>query len=62
MPLTGKDMAKLPEQNGFVEIRVNGSHHIYFKKDAGETPVPIHTNRDLKKGTESKILKMAGLK
>lgn len=51
MPMTPKQMIKLLEENGFCEIRQDGSH----------TTVPYHS-KGLKKGIEQKILKDAGLK
>lgn len=63
MPLTGKELAKIAKQNGWREIRVTGSHH-HFVKDGFSTivTIPIHGNKDLKKGLEQKILKDLGLK
>lgn len=62
MPITPKQMIKLLEKNGFVLIRSNGSHHIYENKETNKkTVVPLHC-KELKKGTEQKILKDAGLK
>ena len=63
MPLTGKEMAKLAEKNGWVEIRQNGSQHHFKHKDFDYiVTIPIHGNQDLGKGLESKILKDLGLK
>lgn len=63
MPMTAKQMIKLLKQNGFEELRQNGtSHLIMINRAKGIViPVPMHTG-DLKKGTEQKILKDAGLK
>lgn len=63
MPTTAKQMVKLLKQNGFEELRQNGiSHLILINRKTGVTvAVPMHTG-DLKKGTEQKILKDAGLK
>lgn len=62
MPMTSKEMIKLLEANGFKLIRVNGSHHFYENTETNKrTAVPVHC-KDLKKGTEQKILKDAGLK
>lgn len=63
MPLTGKEMAKLAEKNGWVEIRQNGSHHHFKHEDFDYiVTIPIHGNKDLGRGLESKILKDLGLK
>lgn len=61
MPLTGKEMLKLAKKNGWQVVRITGSHHIMAKKGYPPVPIPVH-NKDLKKGTEQKILKDLGLK
>lgn len=62
MPMTSKQMIKLLESNGFRCTHSNGSH-MFFRNDKTHktTTVPVHA-KDLKKGTENKILKDAGLK
>lgn len=62
MPMTPKQMIKLLESNGFRQTHSNGSH-FFFRNDETHrtTTVPVHA-KDLKKGTENKILKYAGLK
>ena len=71
MPMTSKEMIKLLEQNGFKCIRQNGfkcirqngSHKFLInEKTKRMTTVPYHSNKNLPKGTEQKILKDAGLK
>lgn len=59
--MTGKDLKKLLIKNGWSLLRINGSHHILAKGD-DTISVPIHSNKDMKKGLEEKILKQAGLK
>lgn len=61
MPLTGKEMLKLAQKNGWRVARINGSHHIMVKDGFSPVPIPVH-NKDLKRGTEQKILKDLGLK
>lgn len=62
MPMTPKQMIKLLKSNGFRCTHSSGSH-MFFRNDETHrtTTVPVHA-RDLKKGTENKILKDAGLK
>ena len=62
MPMTPKQMIKLLESNGFRQTHSNGSH-FFFRNDETHrtTTVPVHA-KDLKKGTENKLLKDAGLK
>jgi len=55
-------MISLLEKNGFVQLRSNGSHRFFENPVTKRTEtVPYHA-KDLKKGTEQKILKDAGLK
>ncbi len=61
MPLTGKEMLKLAKKNGWRVARIAGSHHIMVKDGFPPVTIPVH-NKDLKKGTEQKILKDLGLK
>ncbi len=62
--LSGKDLCRVLEKEGFVLIRQTGSHRIYQKQtDEGKVtiPVPVHSNKPLKKGTLHAILKKAGI-
>ena len=61
MPLSGKQIIKLLFKEGWQLDRVNGSHHILIKGSKSVT-VPVHGNKSLGKGLESKILKQTGLK
>ncbi len=61
MPLSGKDLIRLLKQQGWEVVRVNGSHHILVKDDR-TVVVPVHGNRSLGRGLESKILKQARVK
>ncbi len=62
MPMTPREIIRLLEANGFRLEHSNGSHFFYRNKTTGKTTtVPKHS-KDLKKGTEQKILKDAGLK
>ena len=55
-----KDLLKLLKQNGWEEIRINGSHHV-LKKDNQIEVIPIHS-KDVPTGLLNKILKRTGLK
>lgn len=59
MPMSGKEMKKLFEQEGWRELRQNGSHVIMGKEAQRET-IPMH--RELKKGLEKALLKRLGVK
>ncbi len=55
-----KDLLKKLKQNGWVEIRVHGSHHILKKGNQMET-IPVH-GKDVPTGLLNAILKRTGLK
>ena len=55
--LTGKELIRLLEQNGFEVVRVNGSHHRMRHVDGRVTTVPVHGNSDLPKGLLRKIVR-----
>ncbi|MEY2829109.1 MAG: hypothetical protein RIQ33_967 [Bacteroidota bacterium] len=62
MNFSAKNLIKILEQNGFVFKRSSGSHHIYYNSISQKTiVVPIHGNKDLKKGTFFAIIKQAGI-
>lgn len=49
-------------QNGFILKRAKGSHHIYYNPVTHRTVVvPVHGNKDLKKGTFLSIIKQADI-
>lgn len=60
--VTGKQLCKLLVKNGWVLLRVNGSHHIFCKDgEEARIVVPVHANKPIKRGLLSAILKTAGL-
>ncbi len=59
--MKSKEMIKLLEQNGFVTVRIRGSHYFLKNPNTGRTTtVPFHPG-DLKPSLEKKIMKDAGL-
>ena len=59
--MTGKELIKMLKSNGWILDRIRGSHYILIK--GKETVVvPVHSNKDIPKGTLENILKKAGLK
>lgn len=54
--LSGKTFVKLLVQIGFIEVRVNGSHHRMKHSDGRVTTIPVHKNEDLPKGHMLKII------
>ena len=62
MNLSPKHLINLLEQNDFIFKRSKDSHRLYFNSETNKTViVPVHGNKDLKKGTFFAILKQAGI-
>ncbi|MDR2711863.1 MAG: type II toxin-antitoxin system HicA family toxin [Clostridiales bacterium] len=59
--MTGKELVKMLQKNGWKIDRVQGSHHI-MAKGSDTVSVPVHAGKDLPAGTLNDILKKAGLK
>ena len=59
--MTGKELLKLLERDGWTLDRINGSHHIMIK-GSKTLSVPVHGNKELGKGLLSKLMKVGGLK
>ena len=60
--ITGKKFCKILEQHGWELERIKGSHHIYSHEDYDAIlTVPVHGNRDLKKGILKRLLKDASI-
>ena len=59
-----RELIKLIQKDGWVEIRQKGSHRVYkHPKKLGIVTVPIHRMSDeIRPGTLNSILKQAGLK
>jgi len=60
--LSGKDVCKILEQNGFLQIRQKGSHLVMQKK-TGETTitVPVPNHKEIKIGTLQSIIRQSQL-
>lgn len=59
--MTGKEVIKLLEKNGWSVLRVNGSHYRLGKDDL-RTTVPVHGSRDLGRGLLAAIERQTGVK
>jgi predicted RNA binding protein YcfA (HicA-like mRNA interferase family) len=58
-----REVIRLLESNGWTWIRTTGSHrHFKHPNNRNVVTVPGKPSTDLKPGTESSILKIAGLK
>jgi len=60
--VSGRKLAKMLEKHGWKLLRIQGSHHIYGKKNSEiRVSVPIHGDQDLKIGLVKHILKISGI-
>ena len=60
--VSGRRLAKLAEKKGWALARISGSHHVYTKEGRQERLViPMHGNRDLKKGLQKGLMKIIPL-
>lgn len=48
--VTGKDLVKLLEKNGWELDRINGSHNIMVREGFAPLSVPVHGKKELSKG------------
>lgn len=60
---SGKEIVRALQRNGFVILRVSGSHHVMRHPDRprSKVSVPVHGNRDLPAGTLQSIVERSGL-
>ena len=54
--LSSKEVCHFLEKEGFQVIRQKGSHCFYRHPDGRTTVVPIHSNKDIKRGLLKAIL------
>ena len=59
--VTGKEVIKLLEREGWQVLRISGSHH-RMGKGSLRTTVPVHGKRDIGKGLLLAIEKQTGVK
>ena len=61
--MNAKQLIKMLEENGWIEVRSRGSHRMFRHPDNKHTiPVAFHGSKDIPLGTLNKILKISGLK
>lgn len=58
---SAKQVIKLLEKHDFEFISQNGSHAKYRNTEKTSVIVPVHNNKDLKKGTLLSIIKNSGI-
>ena len=60
--VSGKELAKVLERNGWELLRGHGSHYIYGKRGSIiRLSVPVHGNAPLKTGLLKHLMKLAGI-
>ena len=60
--ISGKQLARVLERNGWTLLRAHGSHQVYGKPGSiVRLSVPIHGNTALKVGLLKHLMKMASL-
>ena len=60
--ISGKELIKVLEKNGWSLLRVTGSQHVYGKPGSPvRLSIPVHSNRTLKVGLLHHLLNSAGL-
>lgn len=57
----GDELVKALERAGFVVTRVKGSHHRLKHPDGRATTVPVHSGKEVPKGTLRSVLQDVGL-
>ena len=58
--MTGKDVVKQLQKNGWAIDRIHGSHYIMKNGTRTET-IPVHGNKDLPTGLLNSIKKRTGI-
>jgi predicted RNA binding protein YcfA (HicA-like mRNA interferase family) len=60
--VNGKQVIAALEKEGWYVKRIRGSHHVLrHPRIPDAIPVPVHGNRQLKRGTLASILRAAGI-
>jgi predicted RNA binding protein YcfA (HicA-like mRNA interferase family) len=60
--LSGREVGRILQQHGFVEVRRRGSHMVMQRPtDAGSVTVPIPDHRELAIGTLLSIIRQCGI-
>ena len=60
--LSGREVCRILQQHGFVEVRQRGSHIVMQRRtDTGSITVPIPDHRELAIGTLLSIIRQSGV-
>jgi predicted RNA binding protein YcfA (HicA-like mRNA interferase family) len=59
---SGKKLVAILRRKGWIHLRTKGSHQTFQSPDAERSvTIPIHGNKDLRRGTLGQLLKDTGL-
>ena len=61
MTLTGKELVKLAQKNGWKIDRIESSHHILIKGNQ-TVSIPVHSGKAIPTGLLNRLMKQMGLK
>ena len=60
--LSGSEVCRILERNGYIEVRRRGSHIVMQKKLNGSTiTIPVPNHKELRIGTLRSIIRQSGL-
>ena len=60
--ISGKRLCRLLEMQGWKQMRIRGSHHIYARSGSVvRISVPVHGGGSLKRGLQNHLMKLAGI-
>jgi len=60
--LSGKDVCKILERHGFIEVRRRGSHIAMQKRTPESTvTIPVPDHKELRSGTLMSVIRQSGL-
>lgn len=60
--MSGKEVCRILDQHGFVEVRQRGSHIIMQKKTGDSTiTIPVPNHKEIRSGTLLSIIRQSGL-
>ena len=60
--LSGREVCRILERHGFVEVRRRGSHVVNQRRTAeGTTTIPVADHAELKTGTLLSIIRQSGV-
>jgi predicted RNA binding protein YcfA (HicA-like mRNA interferase family) len=55
--VSGKELVKILQRQGFSLVRIKGSHHRLVHVDGRATTVPVHKSDEIPKGLLRKIIR-----